>query len=177
MIAPNIIGITRFRTAEFLDCIDIYDNDFFIVVRRDEPFLIGFPIILLDKIKKELWYDEIVEINKRGVERWVFGKDGPGLGKIFILKDKWVQKYAFVRFTPNKTYPVIANHFKNGKLFIDHMWDYYKPILPPRVAKRVMTARFLARWETSRVDKTFFTKNRPAVLETTDIPESVLAHF
>ena len=88
MIAPNIIGITKFRTPEFLDCIDIYDNEFFIVIRRDEPFLLGFPIALLDVIKKELGYDAVVEINKREIERGVFGKEDPGLGKIFILKDK-----------------------------------------------------------------------------------------
>lgn len=177
MIAPNIIGITKFRTPEFLDCIDIYDNEFFIVIRRGEPFLIWFPIAILDEIRKELGYDEIMEINKREIQRGVFGKEDPWLGKIFILKEKWARKYAFVRYTPNKTYPTIANCFKNGKLFPDNMWDYYKPIIPPHEAKRVMTARFLARWEAGRVDRAFFTKNRAAILETTDIPEDILAKF
>jgi len=175
MLAPNIIGITKFRTPDFLDCIDIYNNEFFIVIRRDEPFLLGFPIALLETLKKELGYTKTLEINKREIERGIFGKNEIGLGDIFILVEKGIQKYAFVRYTPNKTYPTIARHFRNGKLFPDNMWDYSKPSIPPYEAKRIMTARFLARGELGKIDAVFLKKNRAAILETTNIPEAILA--
>lgn len=54
MIPLNLIWVTTLRTVEFLDCIDIYNNEFFIVVKREDPWLIGFPIAILEGVKKKL---------------------------------------------------------------------------------------------------------------------------
>lgn len=142
MIPLNIIWITTLRTIEFLDCIDIYNNEFFVVVKREDPWIIGFPIVMLNETKEKLWYTEIVEITKRQINRVeIFGKEDPGLGKIYLLMDKKNPIFAFVRFTPFKTYPTIANFFRNGKLFNDYLVEYYKPFLPPREVKRIIEER------------------------------------
>jgi hypothetical protein len=79
MIALNLISITKLRNPEFLNCIDIYNNEYFIVIRRDQPFLIGFPVALVDKIEADLGYNERENITKREIQRGDFWKTEPGL--------------------------------------------------------------------------------------------------
>lgn len=172
MITPNLVGVTKLRDPEFLDCIDIYNNEYFIVVRRDVPYILGFPIVMLEKIRNALGDWEITEINKRQIQRGkIFGKIAPDIGKIYILQEKKLPLFAFVRFTPFKTYPAIAGAFENQKLYYDHLWDYYKPYLPPFEIKRIMTARFLEHGEIERIDLWFYKENREEILGSMKIPK------
>lgn len=112
MVPFNLIGITKFRTPEFLANIRIYDNEFFIVIKNDEPFLIGFPPIVLDRVVLETGFTETVKVTKRQVQRGeTFGKEKPEIGKIYLLTEKGVPDFAFVTFMPFKTYPAVAGIF------------------------------------------------------------------
>lgn len=171
MIPINLIWITTFRTAEFLDCIDIYNNDFFVVLRRDVPCMIGFPIQILDTAIEQLWYEKIQYINKRQIQRGeIFWQDDAKLWTIYILMHNEDAIYAFVRFTPFKTYPTIAWIFKDGTLYNDYMIEYHKPFIPAREAKITMTNRFILNGMYQYVDRKFFQKNRNEILDKDRIP-------
>lgn len=76
MVQLNLIPVTKFRTAEFLDCIDVYGNEPIFVVKNDEPFLIGFPAELAAAVAAELGWD-VAAVGRTAVQRAeVFGKEG-----------------------------------------------------------------------------------------------------
>lgn len=63
------------------------------------------------------------------------------MGKVYVLRDRGKPAYAFVKFMPFKTYPAVARIFRDGKLFEDRLWEYYKPFLPPEEAARLIDER------------------------------------
>lgn len=167
MVQLNLIPVTKFRTAEFLDCIDIYGNEPIVVVKNDQPFLIGFPFELLAEFAANTGWEAVENVTRTRIQRAeVFGKDAPDPGKAYVLLDRGAGKYVFVRYVHFVTYPAVQKLFERGKLYEDYMWDYPKPFVRPADAKRTMTARMLKYRKYGRVDRAYFAANREGVLET-----------
>lgn len=167
MVQLNLIPVTKFRTREFLDCVDIYGNEPIVVVKNDQPFLIGFPCELREEFAANTGWDAVENVTKTQIQRAeVFGKDAPDPGKAYVLADRGAGKYVFVRYVHFVTYPAVQKLFERGKLFEDYMWDYPKPFVPPAEAKRTMTARLLKYRKYRHVDAEYFHRNKAEVLET-----------
>lgn len=69
MVPFNVIPAATFRTAEFLANVRIYDNEPFVVIRNDRPFLIGMPTAVLEEFRGIVGWDETVDVTRRNVQR------------------------------------------------------------------------------------------------------------
>lgn len=165
MTPLNIIPIEVFKTKDFLDCIDIYNNEPFVVIKDNVPHIIVFPGMLIEEFKKLVNWTEEQEILQEEIERTDIFNNTPEYWKVFILKVREHTAFAIVRYQHHITYPAVQGLFKNWKLFEDYLWDYPKPYMDPKEMKRVMTTRFLIYGKYEYIDREYLKKNKAEILE------------
>lgn len=162
----NLVPITTFRTAEFLDCIDIYNNEPIVVVKNNLPYLVGFPMTLVEAFKTKSKYTEEVPVEKSTIQRAkAFKGNYDEFGKVFILTQGKKKLYAFVRYQHHTTYPTVMGLFENGSLYNDLLWDQAKPFVPPYEAKLTSMARFLKYKQYDKIDRAFILKHEKEVFD------------